>query len=723
MTMRTIKRLTRVAAPALLTVAALGVGAPAAEAAQPAHGRAWEMVSDPRASSSAAPASAYGIVPTGDRIAYMRLGPGPGSPVGSTLTVNLATRGGGGWTDTPLGYPYVGGEINDLIPRVLAATPDLSTMIWVTVRPLLPGAPGNGAVSGLYRAAVGGSPTLLSAGGGFGDRVAALSDDGERVVFQTTAMLVGEDSVRSSYEGTQVYGRDDDGVRLLGVDETGIPPAPCGSASVTALAAPSPASSDGRRVFFTAPGCTDYPEALARVFLSEDGESTEISASRCTRPDCGPPAAVGFAGATPDGALAYLVTTAQLTDDDVDDSSDLYRYDTAADSLTRVTAGPVPADAIATRVHPSDDGERVYFLARGQLVAGKGASGSPNAYVLDGGGLRYVATLAEDDRWPTAQFEDQRFPEVQLTPGDGRRLLLVTEAALRAEDTDSALDVYLYDAATGAAPQLVSKPAHGGGAEQPVRMRSGALHTDLPRFASTAPRMLSADGRRVAFMTDESLLPQDGDDTSDVYEWVDGELGLVSAGGGAHDVVLLGISPDGSSVFVTTPERLVSADDDAGDYDLYVARIGGGFPEPPPARVECEDGCPPAPPGRLTRRDPPTLGSGLDGGRAGLRLRQPTARERARMVARGQLALKVRVPVAGRVTALARARVGRRTRVVGRARAGAAKAGTVTLRVTLSGAARRRLQAGRDLTVRVLLRHSRLDGAVARARLVLRGIS
>jgi hypothetical protein len=713
---RTIERLIAVAAGALVAAAGLAPAA-AADVPPPAHGRAWELVSDPSASSSAPPLIALGVDARGDRIAFMRMGPAPQAPVSAVITAGLASRGADGWHEKAVGYPYPGGAIWDLAPNPHAATPDLSTWFWISMRPFVPGAPGDGTVTAWYRAAPDGTPTLLSGGGGATDRIFA-SADGERVVLQTSAALVDEDSVKT--EGSQLYELSGGGARLLGVDEAGDPVLPCGQATMTTLTAPNPTSRDGRRVFFTSTRCWPYLDVPARVFLHEDGASTEISASQCERPDCGPPAEVAFAGATPDGAVAYLVTAAQLTDDDVDESSDVYRYEVGDGSLTRVSAGAAPADAVVTRAYPSDDGGRVYFLARGQLVPGQGTEGSPNAYVADGAGLRFIGTLAPDDGWAIAEEESPRLPTVELTPGSGDRLMLITGGALRPEDTDAARDVYLYDAAEGGPPLLVSKTAHGGDAEVPVRTDSVFFHL-VHRFAQAPPRTLVADGRRVLFMTAESLVPEDTDSATDVYEWFDGEVGLVSSGGGAHDAMLLGASPDGASVFVTTPERLASADDDSGDYDIYAARLGGGFPEPAAPPAECADGCPPAPPSRLARPDLPTVGH--RGQRSvALRLRAPTARERARMVARGRLALAVRAPAAGRVSAVARARLGGRVRIVGRGRVRVAKAGkTVTVAVPLSSAARRRLAAGRDLSVRVVLRHSRLGGAALQTRLVLRG--
>ncbi len=59
-------------------------------------------------------------------------------------------------------------------------------------------------------------------------------------------------------------------------------------------------------------------------------------------------------------------------------------------------------------------------------------------------------------------------------------------------------------------------------------------------------------------------------------------------------------SADGSDVFFTTEQRLTGSDTD-GAVDLYDARAGGGFPEPPPSPAPCAaDSC------RSSASQPPT---------------------------------------------------------------------------------------------------------------------
>jgi hypothetical protein len=141
------------------------------------------------------------------------------------------------------------------------------------------------------------------------------------------------------------------------------------------------------------------------------------------------------------------------------------------------------------------------------------------------------------------------------------------------------------------------------------------------------PVYASANGDYVFFDTVATLVPQDIDGevapeqvkselnenefnlhpspsysvSSDVYEWrrngldgcthIQGCLALISSGRGGLKNILLGATPSGRDVFFGTHEALVAQDGDTSG-DVYDARIGGGYPAPPPRPVECEgDAC------------------------------------------------------------------------------------------------------------------------------------
>jgi hypothetical protein len=73
----------------------------------------------------------------------------------------------------------------------------------------------------------------------------------------------------------------------------------------------------------------------------------------------------------------------------------------------------------------------------------------------------------------------------------------------------------------------------------------------------------------------------------DVYEWHDGTVTLVSGGVQNKPAILVGGSHTGRDVFFLTTQQLVGWDGDDST-DLYDARVGGGFPEPPPQPPICE---------------------------------------------------------------------------------------------------------------------------------------
>jgi hypothetical protein len=101
-------------------------------------------------------------------------------------------------------------------------------------------------------------------------------------------------------------------------------------------------------------------------------------------------------------------------------------------------------------------------------------------------------------------------------------------------------------------------------------------------------RPLTSDGQHVFFDTESALVPQDINNRRDVYEYdlASEQVHLISGGTCDCRSNFVDASPDGSNVFFTTYQKLVSADDDAAA-DLYDARIEGGIASqnqvPPPA--------------------------------------------------------------------------------------------------------------------------------------------
>ncbi len=85
------------------------------------------------------------------------------------------------------------------------------------------------------------------------------------------------------------------------------------------------------------------------------------------------------------------------------------------------------------------------------------------------------------------------------------------------------------------------------------------------------------DGAQAFFVTDERLAAGDTDDSVDIYEreLSTGTTTLVSAGSGEVGAFLWGISSDGSKAFFTTTEKLDAADTDAVT-DIYARDLPNG---------------------------------------------------------------------------------------------------------------------------------------------------
>jgi hypothetical protein len=111
------------------------------------------------------------------------------------------------------------------------------------------------------------------------------------------------------------------------------------------------------------------------------------------------------------------------------------------------------------------------------------------------------------------------------------------------------------------------------------------------RFTNLA---VSEDGSRVFFSSRDALTPQALNGVNNVYEYHGGHVGLISDG---HDTVslfeksaveLIGTDESGSDVFFTTADSLVPQDNNT-QTDIYDARVNGGF-APPTERAQCSVG-------------------------------------------------------------------------------------------------------------------------------------
>jgi hypothetical protein len=405
----------------VLAVSAIWLAAAAPGVAPAAADRGLELVTPPLPGPNIN--NVTGISADGGRVVFVSLGALPGAEAGDVISYNLAERGAEGWASTPVGPAYEIKKVN-LPTRPVAFDDSLRTSLWMSALPLTPDGQKEGAY-GFYRRNPDGSLAPLADVGETEPGVIGASADASRLVFATNVHLLPSDAARVS--GSGIYELAAGTLRQVDVGDDGQAVSTCGADTSGAtsvvnsggLATAVPESGD-RIVFGAQPDC----EGVNRIFLRDGTDTVEASASRCTRPDCGPPRSVTFVGATPDGGSVFMVTAEQLVDEDTDEASDLYRFDAAGEALTLLTPAIPGADGqvLPEPVHAGVGGLRVYFYANGRLLPGIGAPGDTNLYLWQGGQLHFV----------DAQRADQ---PLQTSP-DGRYALLATSLPLSEQETE-----------------------------------------------------------------------------------------------------------------------------------------------------------------------------------------------------------------------------------------------------------------------------------------------
>lgn len=441
------------------------------------------------------------------------------------------------------------------------------------------------------------------------ESLVGASADFEHIVFHSNAVLTEDAGVPAG--GSKVYEWVDGDARLVSFDESGSPFAGA------ATAAPHGSgrgviSDDGRHIFFSTPvnifGATNQTE----IYRRSDGTTTALaSPSQASSPD--PKGSKGkvFLYATRDGDDVFFTSKEHLTDDantgPFRAGNDLYRYRVSSDELIDISAETNDANGAQVRglLGASEDGNWVYYAARGQVVAGQGVVGEDNVYLWhdDGspdGETTYVATLSGDGDSPDDADNFSSSNPVARVSADGQTLLFRSKARVTSYDNAGHSQLYVYEVEEGTV-SCVSCRSDG----MPPQGNTEGTQTNsiTGEGGDGLARSLSADGSKVFFDSVEPLVAADANGVRDVYEWQDGRLRLITSAESEAPSFLMNGSRTGGDVFFATLEGLVGQDGD-GAYDFYTARIGGGIPHqspPPPGEPCVGDACksgvsePPAP--------------------------------------------------------------------------------------------------------------------------------
>jgi hypothetical protein len=450
---------------------------------------------------------------------------------------------------------------------------------------------------------------------------AGFSTDLQHILFESVYALTAD--APNGPLTPKLYESDNGVVRLVGVlpDSEGGGAAPraiagqnAGSVFGNAAFTPHVLSNDGSKAFFTV-GDTNFSTSGALYMRDSHGtlDTADDTTVRIDENETASPPATSqpatYWDAAADGSRVFFTSDDVLTDD-APTGQQLYMYDTtkpASDrNLTYISVDNEPADGGANVVigvlGASADGKTVYYVQRGQAVAGQPLLDQDlGIYVWhEGVGVRYVGAMLDDVQDPA---DDMTGPQHlianqlgSVVSPDGRFLLVSLRQPPWAGGFDhgdcsnengrpingkvGCRELYLYDSASAAHPVCVSCSPYGIAPSSPAffAARSGGGGSQTTTHLN---HPLAPDGSRVFFTTRERLVAGDVNGRTDAYEYDagDGSLHLLSSGRSSDDSYFLDATPDSHDVFIATREQLSPWDSDQL-VDVYDARVDGGVPAP-----------------------------------------------------------------------------------------------------------------------------------------------
>jgi hypothetical protein len=546
--------------------------------------RAYEQVTpdDKFGSDASGGTSAVEASKTGDGITSYTFSGFPNSEGFQYANVFLSSFRSGEWSTAGLNTPPSYGEEAE----VFAWTPDLRLSFVKTHDYEKKG----GGYNLVMRDSVDGSRTVLvpQTAGSFPFTIGGAFDDASKVVFEadgSVPVTAGPAPVSTALEEGNVYlyDRDSGELTLAGLlPDSACATPPCVPTKGSKLPAvfrryvqDGHAVSPNGDIYFT-------DRETGQLYLRRDaagsGATTKhVSASHKT--EGGGPGGVATNspqpatswGATPDGSIAFLTSSEELTNDantgpespGASPGNDLYRYDTSSGGL--IDLAPDSADPngaeVAGVLGYSDDGQYVYFAANGDLdgsgpaVSGNCVSyfsGSCSVYLWQddgagtcttaGGCISFVApanggTSFDSLNWVGVNELENKTSRVSA---DGRILIFRSHLKLTSYDNQGTSEFYRYDAESGQVTCVTCNPTGAPPNGVPDLKNPEMFHapTAVANYQAqpSLSRNLSADGDRFFFQSSDKLVPADvngeakcdqkdiaklgaGPSCRDVYEW------------------------------------------------------------------------------------------------------------------------------------------------------------------------------------------------------------
>jgi hypothetical protein len=661
----------------------------------------------------------------------------------------LGVRGPDSWVNHPLDPTYnlstgFGTAVFN-IQGTFGASPDVSHALVTSRDALTPGATQGGSnhyirdgrTGALTLIATTTDPQMSSAAHGLQGAPNAkfVADDGRSALFATAVALTPEAAASSANVFLYAW-RAGSGLTL----ESMLPASEGGGVATGMLSV----TYNGEDL---AVDSAFYDDALSRVYfgassgvyLRSGGVTKAISVSRIAG-DPATPVPGRVHAVVGDGRYVVFHTYGgRLTDDTPTGLQDLlYRYDAVTDSLDYIGSTQSGNDDPVIQVSP--DGQTIAFRSSLQLDPAA-TEFATNLYVWRNGTLRFAATadpgtildtgaqlylrsLSENGRYlsftDNSQARASSFSVDNVSPGCPRPFV---------GGAGPCAEVYVFDADEPDASKRLSCASCRTDGRPPVSDAGdpGLLTPDRPqpepgrhRFAGHQQRMVANDGT-VIFTTYDGLVAEDGNGLKDVYTSRDGAVRLVSRGLPGRNSRFLEASVDGKVIFFSTDDPISPTDTDKS-VDVYVTRVGAGYPYTAPVRVpacagnDCRGPVAPLGPLVLPSTDA-VFGSGNVPSK--VRVPSPGAPVVKRMTSiRGSAgSVRVRVPAKGRIV-ISGSRL-RSSSVTARA------AGSYEVAVRLTAQGRRVLARRGRVQVRVRVRLVPREGAsrTVRAGLTFKSIS
>jgi hypothetical protein len=586
----------------------------------PGSDRAWEQVNAPDTGGN--PVNGGGLVSTnGDRAVYNIAGGSPGSQTGSIFNQLFAERTPFGWKSRLIfptreqapGNEWGGTQGLSDLSELFALNVDIANGGTADIWRVFPDAPPQRFASVSHEQNGGEGAFYL------------VSDNGSRIIWQLNGS-VDPDHPVASPTGHNLYDVSSGTPHLVSLLPNGSLPE-CGVVSQSANPEQRWLSADGSHLFFEA-GCSfGFYKLYVRDLETET--TSLISSGEGTH----------FIRSTADAA--FFTTKANLAPEDEGSGKDVYRYGLEDESLECLTCFEGLAADVEESGNPyeriaiSEDGSRLYFTSPHRLLPGAAERGIYRVDVADGN-LAYVAPAGLGI--PTgsrANFGNAINP-------DGSVFIFRSSQpdlnSVNGPQNGGTGQYYRYDD-NDRSLVCVSCPVDGSPPRgEAPRMNTG--HSPLSSsgdfvFPTPTP-LVSADQNTAG----PGQIPEVG---SDIYEWRDGRLllvtdGLTSSqttaiGGGGPEVV--GVTPSGHDVFFTQQAQLTP--DAIDTYTrLYDARIGGGFAfptPPPPCPLEACQGTPRGVPEESRPGSADFAGAGNVASRSA-RCRKGKVRQKGRCVAK-----------------------------------------------------------------------------------------